>query len=77
MASLLFSARNRGSEEIITSDAYGLLVEPSNSGDLADKILVALNHEWDREVIVRYADRYTWENIAKEIIDVYVRSGAV
>jgi len=71
------SARNRGSEEIITSDAYGLLVEPSNSGDLADKILVALNHEWDREVIVRYADRYTWENIAKEIIDVYVGSGAV
>jgi len=70
------SARNRGSEEVITSEEHGLLVEPSNSDDLAEKILVALDREWDREVIVRYADRYTWENIVKEIIDVYVRSGA-
>lgn len=70
------SARNRGSEEVITSDEYGLLAEPANSEDLAEKILVALDREWDQDVIVRYADRYTWENVVKKIIDVYVRSRA-
>lgn len=60
-----------GVPEVITSDDYGLLVEPADSEDLAEKILVALNREWDPEVILAYAERYTWENIAKEIVGVY------
>ena len=60
-----------GVPEVITSDAYGLLVEPADPEDLAEKILVALNREWDREAILEYAERFTWENIAKEIMDVY------
>ena len=65
------SARNRGSEEVIISDEHGLLVEPADSEDLAEKILTALDREWDREAILAYAERYTWENIAKEIVGVY------
>ena len=65
------SARNRGSEEVIISDEHGLLVEPADSKDLAEKILTALDREWDRETILAYAERYTWENIAKEIVGVY------
>ena len=65
------SARNRGSEEVVISDEYGLLVEPADPEDLAEKILVALDREWDRETILRYAERYTWENIAKETMSVY------
>ena len=42
------SARNRGSEEIIISDEHGLLVEPADPEDLAEKILVALDREWIR-----------------------------
>ncbi len=38
---------------------------------LAEKILIALDREWDREKILQYAERYTWENIAKEITNVY------
>lgn len=60
-----------GVPEIITSDDYGLLVEPASPGDLAEKIQVALNREWNSGSILRYAERYTWENIAKEIMDVY------
>jgi len=67
------SARNRGSEEVILSDDYGLLVEPADPGDLAEKILVALEREWDREAILAYAERYTWENVAKEIVGVYTQ----
>ena len=60
-----------GVPEVIASDDYGLLVEPADPEDLAEKILVALDREWDREAILEYAQRYTWENIAKEIMGVY------
>jgi len=60
-----------GVPEVIASDTYGLLVESADPEDLAEKILVALDREWDRGVILAYAERYTWENIAKEIVGVY------
>ena len=69
----VLATRNGGSEEIVISDEYGLLIDPSNSGDLAKNILVALNREWDREAILRYAERFTWENITKETMGVYAR----
>ena len=62
-----------GVPEVISSDEYGLLVEPGDPNDLAEKILVALDREWDREKILAYAERFTWENIAKEIVGVYER----
>jgi glycosyltransferase involved in cell wall biosynthesis len=66
------SCRNRGSEEVIISEEYGLLVEPANPEDLAEKILAGLDQEWDFEAIRRYAERFTWENVAREIVDVYM-----
>ena len=60
-----------GVPEVITSDESGLLVEPADPEDLAGRILIALDREWDREKILTYAERYTWENIAKEIMGVY------
>ncbi|KLK87353.1 glycosyl transferase family 1 [Methanoculleus sediminis] len=69
----VISARNRGSEEVIVSDLHGLLVEPADSEDLAEKILMALDREWNPEAILAYAERYTWDNIGKKIVDVYIR----
>jgi glycosyltransferase involved in cell wall biosynthesis len=60
-----------GVPEVITSDEYGLLVNPADPKDLEEKILIALDREWDQETILTYAAQYTWENIAKEIKDVY------
>jgi teichuronic acid biosynthesis glycosyltransferase TuaC len=60
-----------GVPEVISSEDYGLLVEPANAGDLADKIMIALNREWSQEKILTYAERFTWENITKEIIEIY------
>jgi len=65
------ATRNGGSEEIVISDEYGLLAEPTDPDDLAKKILMALHRKWDREKILAYAERFTWENIAKEIRGVY------
>ncbi len=60
-----------GVPEVITSDEYGLLVEPADPESPAEKILAALEREW--EVILAYAERYTWENVAKEIAGVYTQ----
>ena len=65
------ATRNGGSEEVVISDKYGLLVEPADPEDLAEKILIALDREWDREAILAYAEQFTWENIAKETMSVY------
>ena len=60
-----------GEPDIITSDDYGLLCEPANSKELAEKILVALNKNWDGGYILNYAKQFTWEKIAEEIAEVY------
>ena len=57
--------------EIITSEDYGLLCEPANPDDLAEKILIALEKEWDREKIRKYSEQFTWDNIAKKVVEVY------
>lgn len=65
------ATRNGGSEEVITSEEYGLLVKPADPGDLAEKILMALDREWDREKIFAYAEQFTWESISKDILKIY------
>ena len=62
-----------GVPEVITSDEYGMLVEPADPGDLAEKILMALDREWDQEAILRYAGQFTWENVVKEITGLYTQ----
>nr|WP_228359813.1 glycosyltransferase family 4 protein [Thermococcus sibiricus] len=60
-----------GVPEIIVSEDYGLLCPPADPECLAEKILKALEKEWDREKIRKYAEQFTWENIAKETLKVY------
>ena len=60
-----------GIPEIIISNDYGHLVEPADSNDLAQKILVSLNQAWDSMKIRAYAERYDWDNASREIIRVY------
>lgn len=60
-----------GIPDVITNEKLGILVEPRNSGQLADAILEALNKEWDKGYILSYAKQFTWEGIAERIKDVY------
>jgi len=60
-----------GVPEIITSEDYGLLCKPGDAEDLAENILIALEKEWDREKIRKYAEQFTWDNIAKQVVRVY------
>jgi len=67
------ATRNGGSEEIIISEDYGFLCPPKDPECLAEKILEALEKEWDKEKIRKYAEQFTWENVAKEIIKLYFK----
>lgn len=67
----VISTINGGSEEVITSEEYGLLCPPRDPECLAEKILMALNKEWDREKIRKYAEQFDWRNIARQIFKVY------
>ncbi|NJE11147.1 glycosyltransferase [Thermococcus sp. MAR1] len=60
-----------GVPEIITSGDYGLLCPPADPECLGEKILIALDKEWDREKIREYAEQFTWEEIAEKILGVY------
>ena len=56
---------------IITLEDYGLLCEPGNPEDLAEKILIALGKEWDYEKIRKHAEQFRIENKVKEVLEVY------
>ena len=59
-----------GAPELVRSDKYGLLANV-NIEDIAEKISVALDKNWNRDEIVEYARGFTWEIAAKELNDLY------
>jgi glycosyltransferase involved in cell wall biosynthesis len=60
-----------GVPEIISSEDYGLLVDSKDSKDLAEKIIFALDKEWNSTEILVYANQYQWENIAEQVQQIY------
>ncbi|MCD1294912.1 glycosyltransferase family 4 protein [Methanocella sp. CWC-04] len=62
---------NGGSEEVIKEGKTGLLAIPGNSEDLAEKILNAINENWDYEYILKYSEEYLWHTIVDDILNNY------
>ncbi len=60
-----------GVPEIIASEDYGLLCEPASSEELEKTIMSALNKNWDTLKIKKYAESFTWKNIAKTTKTIY------
>lgn len=65
------ATRNGGSDEIILSEDVGYLCDTSNPDDLAEKIELALNKNWNEEKILNYAQNYAWEKPVEKILDIY------
>nr|WP_319375697.1 glycosyltransferase [uncultured Methanoregula sp.] len=63
-----------GVSEIIISDDYGMLIESTDPNGLATKILSAINKEWNQEKILDYGNKFTWEKIVEEIVQIYLKS---
>ncbi|WP_332310009.1 glycosyltransferase [Methanosarcina vacuolata] len=60
-----------GVPEIIVTEDYGLLCEPARSKELAENILLGLNHNWDSDLIKEYSSQFSWSSIAENIYKVY------
>jgi glycosyltransferase involved in cell wall biosynthesis len=60
-----------GVPEIISSQEYGLLCDAGNEEALAGNILKALEKDWDTEKILSYAKEFSWENICKNVEEIY------
>ena len=60
-----------GIPEVITSEDYGILVEPANSEALAESLFLALEKNFDKDKILKYSKQFAWEEIVKQIVSIY------
>jgi len=60
-----------GIPDVISSSDYGLLSKPGDEKELANNILRALEAKWNSRKIIDYSKQYSWENITKNIIEIY------
>jgi glycosyltransferase involved in cell wall biosynthesis len=60
-----------GVPEVITHNDLGILVNPGDSEELASAILEAIERKWNPEVILKHAEKYSWSNLAEQIVSVY------
>jgi glycosyltransferase involved in cell wall biosynthesis len=52
----------------------GILVNPRDSEELASAILEALERKWNPEAILKHAEKYSWSNLAKQIVSIYQKA---
>lgn len=57
--------------EIVASSEVGILVEPNSPELLAKGIKNAINKDWNRELIINYAKKFSIKKTAREIEKVY------
>jgi glycosyltransferase involved in cell wall biosynthesis len=62
---------NGGSEEIVTSDAVGMLVPTADASALAGAIRASLVKRWDAETIRAHAARYRWGIVIESVLSLY------
>lgn len=67
----VISTYNGGSNEIVTSEEFGFLVQPAEAEILAEKILEALDKTWDPVAIRRHAEEFSWEAIGDQLLGIY------
>ena len=64
-----------GVPEIIVSQEYGLLLRnergPELVAQLQEVIPAALFRDWDRQKMIAYAGRHTWEAVARQVDEVF------
>jgi len=59
-----------GTPEIVNNDV-GYLVKPKDSGDLAKKIILALNKKWDKKKLLKRAKDFSVTASVEKTVEVY------
>lgn len=65
------ATRVGGIPEAIPDERLGLLAEKENPVDLAEKISLALDKEWDIAYLRDRAIQYSWKSVAEKVVSVY------
>lgn len=65
------ATRNGGSEDILTSEETGYLVESAHLHSLAEKVNATLKKNWNDIFIAEYARSYTWTTVSTKISSLY------
>jgi len=60
-----------GIPDFISNDNVGIVVKPRDPELLAQAILEAIKRKWEHEKIMTHAQRYSLENIVKQIFQIY------
>jgi len=68
------ATRVGGIPEIVTADT-GVLVESGNIQELKDKLNAALKHPWNAERIHLYAKKFSWNENARQMLDMFINAG--
>ena len=55
------TTRVGGNEEVVSSDDYGMLFELEDKDGMAYAIIKSVQKEWNREKIINYARKNTWD----------------
>ena len=58
-----------GNAEIVRDGQHGILVPHGQPDALARAIDAALQHEWDRAALVRYARGHDWDRVADAVVE--------
>jgi glycosyltransferase involved in cell wall biosynthesis len=67
----IVASRVGGVPEIVINEEYGLLVPPADPDALAQALLRGLRKSWAHQRIREYGERYSWANVASQLMDVY------
>lgn len=62
-----------GIPEVITSNKYGILVEPGDSYAIEKALKAALDIKWEDKEILTYASQYSYNEIIKKIFQLYMK----
>lgn len=60
-----------GVPEIINNEKLGIVLQPGDIEGLANAVIRTIDRNWDETYILEYAKQFTWENIAKQVYDIY------
>ena len=71
----IVATKIRGNQEIIKDWDNGFLVEPRNSENITEKVLLLLKDDQLRRIIagknIEVAKRYSWESVARRVEEIY------
>jgi glycosyltransferase involved in cell wall biosynthesis len=73
MGTPVIGCQGQGLEDFVEEGTHGFLVPSDDMESLGDALLAALARDWSADMLIAYAQRFTWERSARELEQVFRR----